>query len=654
MNAGGFSEAIWHFAGYLHLDENIFTTELTYDGGYFEPKADDDPAAFTNPARPSQFDESTSQRVGFQETATSDASQHIQRSSIPGFVAPQVHDVPQHQAEPLLHPSDEPDLLNVQLIRINHLIAVQYQDGGTQTLLSAHQINTMDDRDTIVTDMVRSANGDIFIPPEIHTAAALASMMAEARDATPQSMPADASGNTQALIAAISSRDEYWATHGHVAGEYASSDAPAGRIVDGHASSDPLPEPTAAQITPWQPAVAPEVHEITETVMTAGPTQGVGTVAETGQNTQINEAGILDVDEASGSLMIGGNYYFSRGIVQVNVLVDNAHVDVTTNQSVPAIATEGNEVHNVAEFINHSITASYHGATATPTWSVDVLQGNFYDVKSVVQFNGLDDSDRVVQATAGTYYEADTGHNQQINLAQVTNIDSYDLIIVGGDYHRADWIYQYNVMLASSGVQLFASGSADGVSQDVTTGFNRLTNTANITTYDSTAFQPLNAAQHDLLDGLASKVTVLAPNSDWHLAGDASGPLKVLYVSGAYYDVNVISQVNVLANVDQVIQATATPHSQQAVATGGNVALNDAQIIDPGTLSTDQYLGGQAYEDSILIQTNLVTAHDTVTIHDTSTLVPELAAFTHDAEPAGSTDALLTKPIDLSHHDILI
>jgi len=654
MNAGGFSEAIWHFAGYLHLDENIFTTEVTYDGGYFEPKADDDPATFSDLLKPSQFDELTSQRVGFQEAATSEPSQHLQRNSIPGFVAPQVHEPPLHHVEPLLPPSEDPDLLSIQIIRINHLIAVQYQDGGTETLLSAHQINTLDDRDTIVTDMVRLANGDIVIPPEIHTAGALASMIEEAREATPQSLPINVVGNTQALIAAISSRDDDWAAHGHVAGEDASSDAPVGRMVDGHRSSDALPEPTTAQITPWQPTVAPEAHQITVTVMTAGPTQGVGTIAETGQNTQINEAGILDVNEASNSLIVGGNYYFSRGIVQVNVLVDNDHIDIAKNQSAPSVSTEGNEVHNVAEFVNHDITASYHGAAATPTWSADVLQGNFYDVKSVVQFNGLDDSDRVVQATAGTFYEADTGHNQQINLAQITNLDSYDVIIVGGDYHRADWIYQYNVMLASSAVQLFASSTADRVSQDVTTGFNSLTNSANITTYDSAAFKPLNSAQHDLLDGLSSKVAVLTPNSDWQLAGDASVPLKILYVSGDYYDVNAISQVNVLANVDQVIQATGTAHSQQGVATGGNYALNDAQIVDPGTLSTDKYLGGQAYEDSILIQTNLITSHDTVTIHDTSTLVPELAAFTHDAEPSGCTDALLTKPIDLSHHDILI
>ncbi|MGO4781786.1 hypothetical protein AB4084_40500, partial [Lysobacter sp. 2RAB21] len=82
------------------------------------------------------------------------------------------------------------------------------------------------------------------------------------------------------------------------------------------------------------------------------------------------------------------------------------------------------------------MTIAPNGAAATPFWSVDVMPGSFYDVKSVIQFNGLNDSDRIVQAENGTYFDVKSGENAQLNLAQITGLDSYDIIIIGGNYHR--------------------------------------------------------------------------------------------------------------------------------------------------------------------------------------------------------------------------
>lgn len=340
---------------------------------------------------------------------------------------------------------------------------------------------------------------------------------------------------------------------------------------------------------------------------------------------------IIDANEAVGSMMVGGDYFYSRGIVQVNILVDNDHVDIAVAGDLsPIVKTAGNEAHNIAEFITHESTIAVRGAASTPHWVVDVMPGNFYDVKSIVQFNGLDDNDRTVQAESGTYFDLGTGENQQINLTKIFGIDTYDIIIIGGNYHRADWIYQYNIVLDPDYATLYSTGGEDS-DTTVTTGFNSLTNQATIESYDATIFKPMLDAHHELIGLLADGTTILIPDGDWQLYGSASGTLKILYVPGDYYDINVITQVNLLVDGDQSLQASASEGTEQGVAAGGNSALNEAYIVDPGLLSTSNYLGGEAYEEAVLIQVDIVTDSDTVTIHDTATLVPELVAFAEHA-----------------------
>ena len=64
---------------------------------------------------------------------------------------------------------------------------------------------------------------------------------------------------------------------------------------------------------------------------------------------------------------------------------------------------------------------------------------------------------------------------------------------------------------------------------------------------------------------LADGATILTPDADWQLYGSASGTLKILYASGDYYDVNVITQVNFLIDGDQSIQASASAGTEQGL-----------------------------------------------------------------------------------------
>jgi hypothetical protein len=76
--------------------------------------------------------------------------------------------------------------------------------------------------------------------------------------------------------------------------------------------------------------------------------------------------------------------------------------------------------------------------------------------------------------------------------------------------------------------------------------------------------------------------------------------------------------------------------------------------VDPGLLSASNYLGGDAYEESVLIQINIVTESDTVTIHDTTTLVPELVAFAEHAAQEPEPDCRPSYVPDPAQHDHLL
>lgn len=666
MTAVGFTETIWHFAGYLHIADALARSTEIYDGGIAPRQPDDFYASLRSSGIRPEFDEAASRPILLPEPSFADPSHHLSRATVPGTAMPQAVVASTHV--PLARPSllPEPELalhgkLVIQL-RLQQNITVDYADGGYETLIAIKQVNQMEDVDTLTSDTLLlqgedAQNGTIAVPEAIDTSHAIESMVARALAETPDSLPRLGSSDSADMISFIHDRDTGWRIEGHSPEADATALPPSGRIVDGVATEDPLPVIDPYDTVPWRVPEAQPVITADSHIDTSVPTQGIGTLVETGQNTQVNAAVIVDANEASGSLIVGGDYFFSRGIVQVNILTDSDHVDIARPDGTePDIRTDGNQLHNVAEFVTYDITIGHRGAAGTPKWHVDVFRGDFYDVKTVVQFNGLDDNDRTVQTTENTLFDAKTGANGQYNLAEVFGLDEYDIIIIRGDYHRADWIFQYNIVLDSDVAKLLSGDAEDGKGAEVSTGFNHLLNEASITTYDSADFQALNEAQRSLLEGLDQQVTALRPDAAWNLTGSITGTLKILYVDGDYYDVNMITQMNVLSDVDLSIQASASDNSIQGVSGGGNSAVNDARIIDPGTLSTSKYVGGDVYEESILIQTNIITEKDTVVVHDTTTLVPELVAFageqdheancqpdTRPAETSGVSDHIMSQ-----------
>lgn len=656
MNPGGITETIWHFIGYLHLTEEVARSQTLYDGENRRPVDDDVLARLdADPRRFPDLEDVASQPVRFEALLASEALPALPKLSRPDFELPAALAVSPPKLA--LHESFTPAMIASGGFTIVHqrLIDVTYRDGGVETLMNIHQINHMDDRDVITSDGLRWPDGTVYTPVHFDMGNTYAAMIREAEDAVPESMRLADGNTTESIIAALQARETLWAETGSPTGD---GEAPQttsdGRFVNGERSDAPLPEIDETVIAPWREGEAEDSVETSQSLTIVGPSEDEGIVVEAGLNRLENAASIRDLNEMCGSLLVGGDYFFSRGIVQVNVLTDSDHIDfATSGPGLPSIVADGNEVHNVAEFVTHEITTRADGAAAMARWQVDVFRGDFYDVKAVYQFNDMIDGDSTAQTTNGTYFALDTGLNGQVNLAQVSGLDSYDVIVICGSYHRADWIYQINVVLDCDWVTGLSASDEDGAEQ-VTSGFNRLSNSATISTYDPAALKPMGDGQTDFMTALASGQTSLLPNPDWEIAGNVSGSMRVLYITGDYYDVNVVTQVNLLNDVDQVIQASDSPAAAMGAATGGNLASNEAIIIDPGALSTSSYLGGDVYEESVLIQTNIVTESDTVVIHDTQTLVPELVAFAAGDPPPQEGDCPPPPQCDQSNPDNML
>jgi hypothetical protein len=134
-------------------------------------------------------------------------------------------------------------------------------------------------------------------------------------------------------------------------------------------------------------------------------------------------------------------------------------------------------------------------------------------------------------------------------------------------------------------------------------------------------------------------MTSLDPELAGALIGHG-GPLRVLYITGDYYDINAVWQTNVTSDVNVMYQLQNQPLADlmalhpdgtvtQSVSTGGNEQHNDAAIVDVNPDAT--YVKGQIYTDSILVQADLVpTGSDHAVNSDTNALVTELIAFVDD------------------------
>jgi hypothetical protein len=618
MVPGGVTEVVWHFAGYLKIMDDIARDRIVYDESAFLNLQDD----YVTP-RPSydykpSLDDFNSHGLRVPELAFFDElhATRILPIKSSSTSRPDVDFDPSGglRGLPLYSGAGgggggSPD----------YHITVKYRDGGQQSQVEIHQYNIMSDNDILV-----RGDGTTITSEAEHLTGHAEALLQEMADAANEEIPAEwwFPQNGTGVVEFLNAHDEVWAANDGAPGAHS---VEPGYYLNGEIQI-PAPEPPYKTPVESEPA--------------ADYGNGIGQWAEIGNNTSFNAALIVDLSESGRSMIVMGDYYSTNAIFQTNSTMDNDDVVAAGGDAVPAV-TGDNIADNVAAFVQHpGIYDGLPAYFAGMNWQVDVVEGDYYSIHTIVQFNYLLDNDVIVQESADNHYELYAGGNQLGNLAEVFDgTIHYDLIIVEGAYHGMNVIYQNNILLNDDQIRQLAEGA--GTSQSVVSGKNELSNAATIETYGDDKFLPMDDDLNSLVTAVGSGEAFLDPSYGNFIDG-SGGTFNVLYIKGDYYDVNAIWQTNVTSDVNVFIQMLDAPSEEglalhpddtgtQSVTSGGNSLSNDAVIVDVG--ATNTYVYGEVYGDTILVQADLLpTDTDQALRSDMQELVPELIAFVDDAQ----------------------
>ena len=341
--------------------------------------------------------------------------------------------------------------------------------------------------------------------------------------------------------------------------------------------------------------------------------------------------------------------FSTNAIIQANILYDNDEIAFSGVGLVGEASGDGNVTENIAEFTFDNTSVAGNPALGNLpvglNWNVDYIEGDVYDISMVVQENYLIDNDIVQQTATNTHFMAATGANSQTNQLSLFEYGTtYDLIIVGGNSYEFNVIVQYNVLLDNDILQLYADGSADS-SMAANAGGNVLTNDASIVNIGGgDRFNPMGEEAATLAELVGNEATEFDSELANEINGNGSNTLNVLYITGDLYDLHAIYQMNVMTDIDfaqlemdidEEGDNDGPDEFSQEVSSGGNELTNTAIIYDVDSTSNYQFLGGQFYEDSLLIQTEMVTNDDEISFDDQT----ELVATTVAILTGGSEDA---------------
>jgi hypothetical protein len=725
MTSADVTSSIWRFAGYWHIADETTLEREQFDAGRFHrstaavdgsgahggglpdlavPELTSSGTRFSNPAADAVGSGKGLVKLKAQGAPHSDGGQSGWPSIDPKLVAPGAGvgtgvGIAHHHS----HGSGQTGPYTVEIV-----------SGGNDKIIALHQINTLQDVDLAfgtasgmgplptdagIADLVHHAVSgipDVLQPPSDSTALPLAVTQLEeaiaTQRATDPSEPAQSSeaAPSPALDApaAEAERQPTSAAHPSEAATTSQGDGgsatevrvvqadnlplvPAGIYLNGEsADQSTAPQPSAGGIaTPAGPAPGADVEQL-------------------GGNTSINAASVIDANEATKTLVVCGDFVSTQVIVQQNLLADADHAAVTASTLLTTVSADDNQTDNWASFVHQTLDddAARGPGDAGLHVRIEIASGDLYDIKAFAQTNWLSDSDVRSETSVTSSSLLVTGANGQVNLAIAMDLPSYDLIVVQGHYHVANWIIQTNILHDADDVALTQSKTpSDGPGSLVlSTSQNTLINVASITSIGESESSSIPSDIQDLLDSIREGGAIPA-QAWWSLAGSAQASFHVLVVTGNYYDINVVSQTNVVDDQDRgaveiappgpgpavpatldldipvkpgaeapvLTPDTVAPLSSATVSTGSNTLINEAQIVDYGP-STALFVGGNHYQDSILIQANFVTSGDTLVQNDPTALVPELVAFTDPTEDAGVavTDGILFKASILSEEGL--
>lgn len=352
-----------------------------------------------------------------------------------------------------------------------------------------------------------------------------------------------------------------------------------------------------------------------------------------GGNMAWNEAVIVDAGLAPSVVAVMGDYHRIDAIYQTNVLRDIDTVD--GNWPAEHLSMGGNVVQNSATFTNHDFQTKNGGQAAVDggfpaAWNVTSVDGDMIFMNWVSQYSFTSDNDTMVLTAMGTNTVISSGLNLGFNTLSFANLGQYfDLVVIGGSFYDGNFITQTNVLLDSDKLDVWGDSSAWQGS--AATGENLLWNEASIENVGAQSWT--SGLPGHYLDAAGGGTSMPAGfRSDDAL--DGLGNLKVLYISGNVYDINYISQVNIVGDADDlaVYEASLSQalDSVWNVATGHNTLVNKATILDYDSLGQTAYVGGQIYSDAILVQAEIIEGLTERVTPRGNELANEVIAFLHD------------------------
>jgi hypothetical protein len=637
MLAGGISETIMHFIGLLNLYEDIARDRAEYDGS--SPHIHSEDYSVKHP--------------DFQPDIAPDDIEIAAVRQPPPPPSPDLtwgrpHPQKPHPQPPEATPDPDPQSrLGPLPVTLpggggggggGHIVmTADYNPGGEQDLIDIRQINHLSNDNLIGAPALAGEAAALNAAAD----AVLGQMADEANSHIPHDwwMQPSNTGATEFLAA----HDKAWAEGG---GAPAPHSVPPGYYVDG----------VLQKATPN----APDLFPVAAPEAPPDLGHGNGQWADLGHNFSLNAALVVDLTQSARTMVVQGDYFKTDAIFQTNSMVDHAHFDMTGGTALPP-DVGGDTMHNFADFVRHpGIYAEVPAHFAGPHWSVDVVNGNYYNVHVVSQTNYLSDNDVVAQHSSATHYEIHAGGNSLENLIKIMDGSvHYDLIVVAGAYHGMNVIFQNNVLLSDSDIRMIADGVA--ARQSASGGHNELANHATIDEVGGNNFHAMTPGLSGVTADLASGNT--SPDPHAGLAFDGSGGIiHVLYVTGDYYDVNAVWQTNVTSDVNVMAQLAGAPpaalvaalhqdgSTTQSATVGHDTLINNAAIVDVGPTNT--YVGGHVYTDAILVQANLLPDVKSQTLAgDVHTLAPELVAFVTDSQDAHHAQAAPATTAPTAHED---
>jgi len=353
-------------------------------------------------------------------------------------------------------------------------------------------------------------------------------------------------------------------------------------------------------------SMAPEALPVPAEGASFGPTGGAAQIVSAGANEAANVAAVYDFGDAFGSRIVLGDYHEKNVIVQVNAFASAPPSEAVL---IEGLLSANSDLRNEASFRSDPGALYARGAVGyagAENWHVDYIYGDWIDVTSIIQRNVLGDGDIARTTQFQSHAVATLGENDQLNVLNLIELGkSYDLIIVAGDYFKYNAIFQFNVVLDEDA--LLQTGSNGSWSS----GGNVLSNDAAIVGTGGNTHAPLTANGAAIAGAIADQATILDGAWTIGLPGDGDDTFEVLYVTGDYYVYNLILQTNLIADSDRVAQlAGGQAGIEQSASSGANSAANAAIIFDLDTQSAYQMLGGDAYEDTFLVQANIIVAAD--------------------------------------------